>query len=122
MSVAIALLCLSATYSIVVEVWSAYVLYVDDSGASVVVGLVMGILAFYAIYCWLIYRTWQGGSAARIVLLVIIVVGITVHLSLAWGKTGELFGPPAIVMFLDSLRVIALVLLLMAPRRDSELG
>ena len=115
-STAIFLLGLSATYSIVVETWSAPVLFVEARGLPFVVGLVAGVLVFYALYGWLIYKTWQGVNAARYSLIALIVVGISIHVILALTPAGELFGPILITVILDSLRIIAVVLLVASPR------
>ena len=106
-STAIFLLGLSATYSIVVETWSAPVLFVEARGLPFVVGLVAGVLVFYALYGWLIYKTWQGVNAARYSLIALIVVGISIHVILALTPAGELFGPILITAILDGLRVVA---------------
>jgi len=116
LSLAITLLGLSAMYSIVVEIWSAPVLFAESRGWLFVIGLVAGIVVFYAIYGWLIYQTWQGANAARLSLLALIIVGIATHALLALSPAGELFGPITITVFLDSLRVVAAVLLIATPR------
>ena len=103
-------------YSIVVEIWSAPFLFIETRGLPFVVGLVAGVLGFYAIYGWLIYKTWQGVNAARYSLIGLIVVGISIHVILALTPTGELFGPIFITAMLDGLRVIAVVLLVVSPR------
>jgi len=114
-SAAMALLCLSGAYSIIMEIWSAFVIYADIRGLSFVLGVVAGITLFYVFYGWLLYLTWGGAKIARNLLLVTIVLGIAIHVSLAWGSMGELFGPPMLAFFLDSLRVVAAILLLVSP-------
>lgn len=116
LSIAIFLLGMSAIYSIVVEVWSASVLFADSRGLPFVAGLVAGVVGFYAFYGWLIYKTWQGVNAARFSLIALILVGISIHALLALSPAGELFGPVSITVFLDSLRVVAVVMLLASPR------
>jgi len=122
-AVAVFLLSLSAVYAVIVEVWSAPVIFLDSRGSAFVTGLIAGILAFYIGYGWIIYRTWKRTAWARWALLILIALGITLHVALAYGGLGELFGPVAVTMFLDGLRMIALVLLLVAPndywRHDS---
>jgi hypothetical protein len=115
-SIAILLLGSSAMYSIVVEIWSAPILFVEPRGLPFVLGLVAGILCFYAFYGWLIYRTWQGLNAARYFLIALIIVGISIHAILALTPAGELFGPISITAILDGFRVIAVVLLVASPR------
>jgi hypothetical protein len=115
-SAAILLLALSAMYSIVVEIWSAPILFFEARGLSFVVGLVAGVLVFYVFYGWLIYKTWQGVNAARYSLIALIVIVISIHVILALTPAGELFGPVYITAMLDGLRVIAVVLLLVSPR------
>lgn len=107
---------MSAMYSIVVEIWSAPILYIESRGLLFVIGLVAGICSFYAIYAWLIYRTWQGVIAARHFLTALIVFGIAIHAILALTPTGELFGPVLITAVLDGLRIIAVILLAISPR------
>ncbi len=115
-SAAIFLLGLSAMYSIVVEIWSAPFLFIETRGLPFVVGLVAGVLGFYAIYGWLMYKTWLGVNSARYSLIALIVVGISIHVILVFTPAGELFGPIFITAMLDGLRVIALVLLVVSPR------
>lgn len=115
-SAAILLLALSAMYSIVVEIWSAPILFFETRGLSFVVGLVAGVLVFYVFYGWLIYKTWQGVNAARYSLIALIVIGISIHVILALTPAGELFGPIYITVMLDGLRIIAVVLLVVSPR------
>ena len=115
-SAAIFLLGLSAMYSMVVEIWSAPFLFIETRGLPFVVGLVAGVLGFYAIYGWLMYKTWQGVNAARYSLIALIVIGISIHVILALTPAGELFGPIFITAMLDGLRVIAVVLLVVSPR------
>ena len=103
-------------YSMVVEIWSAPVLFVEAQGLPFVVGLVAGVLAFYALYGWLTYKTWQGVNAARYSLIALIVVGVSSHAILALTPAGELFGPLLITAVLDGLRVIAVILLVASPR------
>jgi len=103
-------------YSMVVEIWSAPVLFIEARGLPFVVGLVTGVLGFYAFYGWLIFKTWQGVNAARYALIALIIVGIAIHAILALTPTGELFGPASITAILDGLRVIAVVLLVASPR------
>ena len=109
------LLGLSATYSLVVEIWSAPVLYIDSRGLPFVLGLVAGILCFYAFYGWLIYRTSQGVNVARYLLIALILVGISIHTLLAVSPAGELFGPLLITAILDGIRLVAAVLLIASP-------
>jgi hypothetical protein len=99
----------------VVEVWSAPILFIDTRGTAFVVALVVGIVLFYTIYAWLIYKTSHGVAAARYALIVIIVVGIAVHATLALTPSGELFGPTLVTAILDGLRIIAVILLLASP-------
>ena len=106
-SVAIVLLSLSATYAVVVETWSATVLFYDSKGFLVVALLAAAIIAFYAVYGWLIYKTWRGASSARLILLLLIVAGVAVHFALARSDVRELFGPLFVTVFLDGLRVAA---------------
>ncbi len=115
-STAILLLGLSAMYSMLVEIWSAPVLFIEARGLSIVVGLVVGVLSYYALYGWLIYKTWQGVNAARYSLIALIVVGISIHAILALTPAGELFGPILITAILDGLRVVAVVLLVASRR------
>ena len=103
-------------YSIVVEIWAAPILFIEARGLPFVVGLVAGVLSFYAFYGWLIYKTWQGVNAARYFLIVLIIVGISIHAILALTPAGELFGPIFIVAILDVLRIIAVALLVTSPR------
>ena len=103
-------------YSIVVEIWSAPVLFAESRGLPFVVWLVAGVVGFYAFYGWLIYKTWQGVNAARYSLIALIVVGISIHAFLTLGPVGELFGPIFITVFLDSLRAVAVVMLVASPR------
>lgn len=103
-------------YSIVVEVWSAPILFADSRGLLFVAGLVAVIVIFYAFYGWLIYQSWQGVSAARLSLIALIVVGISIHILLALSPVAELFGPVSITIFLDGLRIVAAVLLMASPR------
>jgi hypothetical protein len=114
--VALALLCLSAAYSILVEMWSAPVLYGESHGALFVAGLIAGIAVFYVFYGWLIYKTWKGSSLARVAVITLIGAGIAIHVSMVVGSFGELFGPAYITAFLDGLRVIAVILLIASPR------
>lgn len=116
-SIAVFLLGSSAMYSLVVEVWSAPILFIDTRGLAFVVSLVAGILLFYALYGWLIVKTSQGLAAARYALITIIITGISVHAILALTPSGELFGPILVTAILDGLRIIAVILLLAAPRR-----
>lgn len=113
---ALALLCFSATYSTLVEMWSAPVLYGETHGTLFVVGLIVGIAGFYTFYGWLIYKTWKGINAARIALIALIGIGIAIHSSLIVSRIGDLFGPVFITVFLDGLRVIAVILLIASPR------
>ena len=115
-SVAIVLLSLSATYAVIVETWSATVLFYDSKGFLVVALLAAAIIAFYAVYGWLIYKTWRGASSARLILLLLIVAGVAVHFALARSDVRELFGPLFVTVFLDGLRVVAALLLILAPR------
>ena len=62
------------------------------------------------------YGTWKGIGAARLFLLLLIIVGIGLHAFLALSPLGELFGPPFITLSIDGLRVIAVVLLILSPR------
>ena len=103
-------------YSIVVEIWSAPFLFFDTRGLSFVIGLIAGVLIFYVLYGWLIYKTWQGVNAARYSLIALIIIGISIHVILALTPAGELFGPVYITAMLDGLRVIAVVLLVVSPR------
>lgn len=103
-------------YSMLVEIWSAPVLFIEARGLSIVVGLVVGVLSYYALYGWLIYKTWQGVNAARYSLIALIVVGISIHAILALTPAGELFGPILITAILDGLRVVAVVLLVASRR------
>lgn len=114
--IAVFLLGISAIYALVVEVWSVPVLFVDSLGRQTVILLVAGIVGYYAIYAWLIYQTWNGTNVARLAVLVLIVTGIAVHASLALGEAGMLFGPIFVTVFLDSLRVVAAILLMVSPR------
>lgn len=107
---------MSAIYAVVVEIWSAPVLFSESRGLLFVGGLIAAIAGFYAFYGWLIYKTWQGANAARFFLIALIVAGISIHALLALGPAGELFGPLSITIFLDSLRVVAAVMLLASPR------
>jgi hypothetical protein len=116
LSLAILLLGLSAIYSVVVEIWSAPILFAESRGFVFVVVLVAGIVVFYMFYGWLIYHSWQGVNVARFSLIALIVVGISIHTLLALSPVGELFGPISITIFLDSLRVVAAVLLIASPR------
>lgn len=114
-TVAIFLLALSACYAVIVEAWSAPILFMDSRGATFVAGLIAGILIFYAVYGWLIYQVWKRAAWAKWALLVLIALGIFIHVRLAFGGMGELFGPVWVTAFLDGLRVVAAILLLIAP-------
>jgi hypothetical protein len=115
-SVAVSLLCVSATYSCIVEIWSAPVLFAESEGPLFVGGLIAAVLGFYALYGWLVYATWKGSSAARLILVAVIAIAIALHASLALTAAGKLFGPASITVFLDGLRAVAVVLLLVSPR------
>lgn len=71
-TVAIFLLALSACYAVIVEAWSAPILFMDSRGATFVAGLIAGILIFYAVYGWLIYQVWKRAAWAKWALLVLI--------------------------------------------------
>lgn len=107
---------MSAIYAVVVEIWSAPVLFSESRGLLFVGGLIAAIAGFYAFYGWLIYKTWQGVNAARFSLIALILVGISIHALLALSPAGELFGPVSITVVLDSLRVVAVVMLIASPR------
>ncbi len=115
-SVAVSLLCVSATYSCIVEIWSAPVLFAESEGLLFVGGLIAAVLGFYALYGWLVYATWKGRGAARLILVAVIAIAIALHASLALTAAGKLFGPTSVTVFLDSLRVVAVVLLFFSPR------
>ena len=115
-STAIFLLSLSAMYTVVIEIWSAPVLFIEVRGLLFVVGLVIGISGFYLLYGWLIFKTWQGVNGARYALVALILVGIAIHAILALTPMGELFGPASITAILDGLRIVAVILLLASPR------
>ena len=106
---------MSAGYAAIVEVWSAVVLFGESQSLLFVAVLVGGILGFYAIYGWLLLRTWHGSAHAMRVLLVLIVVGIGIHALLIIRDAGELFGPVFLTVFLDGLRIVAAILLIMTP-------
>ena len=115
-SVAISLLCVSAAYSSIVEIWSAPVLFAESEGLLFVSGMIAAIVCFYTLYGWLIYGTWKGRGAARLVLLAVIAVAIALHAALAVTPAGKLFGPASVTVVLDSLRAVAAILLLVSPR------
>jgi hypothetical protein len=115
-SAAIVLLSLSATYAVIVETWSATVLFYDSRGLLFVALLTAAIVAFYAVYGWLIYKTWRGAAGARLILLLLIISGVAVHFALARSDVRELFGPLFVTVFLDGLRIVAALLLILAPR------
>ena len=114
-AIAVFLLSLSAIYAVIVETWSAPILFLDSRGPVFVTVTIAGILAFYAAYGWIIYQVWRRTAWARWVLLFLITLGIAAHVVLALDGRGELFGPVAVTVFLDGLRVTAFVLLLVAP-------
>ncbi len=115
-SVALFLLCLSASYAVVVEIWSATVLFGGTGSALFIASLLGGVIGFYILYGWILYKTWKGSAGARLALLFLIFAGIAIHASQAFGNFGELFGPLFVTVFLDGLRIIAAVLLILSPK------
>jgi hypothetical protein len=105
---------MSVGYAAIVEVWSAVVLFGESKRLLFVAVLVGGILGFYAIYGWLL-QVWYGNARAMHVLLVLIAAGIGIHALLIVRDAGELFGPVFLTVFLDGLRIVAAILLVLTP-------
>lgn len=98
------------------EVWSAAVLFGESRSLAFVVVLIGGILGFYAVYGWLLLQTWRRNARALRVLLILIIAGVVIHAVLIFRDAGELFGPVFLTVFLDGLRIIAAVLLVVTPQ------